>query len=323
MRTIVRISIAAVIFTNAVACGSNGRATPTAEHPTVAVIGMGGTIAGTGSSKVAFEKYRPGDRTINDMIGELQPEIGEVAQVAPEQFASTGKASGDYTLADYYDLSRLIDQRLETNSAVVVTSGTASMSELAYFLDLTVRSTKPVVVTGAMRPWTALGSDGPPNLYNAVRLAASKRTVCFGTVVMLNDQIFPVRDVVKSDTLRLNTFTTREYGDLGTIDEAGIRIQRSSVRAQHCTDPAKWSTPFDLSAIERGALPRVEIAQAYVDAGSEAIDAAVAAGVRGIVFAGTQTPIQARAAKTAADKGITLIAANGYGAGAVHADFPG
>ncbi|WP_338765838.1 asparaginase [Nocardia vulneris] len=320
MRSIVRISVVAALVAGVVGCGASGSAAPASEQPRVAVIGMGGTIAGVGDSRVAVEKYRPGGRSVSDMVGELQPEVGRIAQVDPEDFGGTGKASGDYTLADYYDLSTLIDQRLQTHSAVVVTSGTASMSELAYFLDLTVRSSKPVIVTGAMRPWTALGSDGPPNLYNAIRLAAGNRTACFGTVVTLNDQIFPARDVVKSDTLRLNTFTTREYGDLGTIDEAGVRLQRSPARARYCADPAKWATPFDLSIIEQSKLPRVEIMQGYVDAGGEAIDAA---GVRGIVFAGTPAPRQAEAGKVAADKGITLVAANSYGAGAVYADFPG
>ncbi|HZC26929.1 MAG TPA: asparaginase domain-containing protein, partial [Actinopolymorphaceae bacterium] len=174
--------------------------------------------------------------------------------------------------------------------------------------------------TGAMRPWNAIGSDGPPNLFNAVRLAAGDKTRCFGTTVLMNDQIFPARDVTKTDTLRLNTFQTREFGDLGTVDEKEIRIQRAPSRLQDCAHPAAWRTPFDLSRTPPKALPRVEIVPTYVDAGPESVTAFAAAGVAGLVFAGTPSPAQLQAAMAAGKQGVVLVAANGYGAGAVHLD---
>lgn len=295
---------------------SSADSEPAGSAPRVAVIGLGGTIAGTSDRRTDLETYRPGTRPIAELVDSLRPEIGEIAAVSTEDFGQKG--SGDYTVTDLYDLARLVESRLRDHDSVVVSTGSATMEELSYFLDLTVRSTKPVVVTGAMRPWTAIGSDGPVNLYNAIRLAASNRTTCFGTVVALNDQILPARDATKSDSTRLHTFTTREYGDLGTIDQAGIRLQRAPARVQRCDDPARWTTPFDLTTINRDTLPRVDIAHSYLDAPAESVSAAVDAGAKGIVFAGTPSPKQASAAM--ATKGVALVATNAYGSGAITVD---
>jgi L-asparaginase len=291
---------------------------PGDSKPEVAVIGMGGTIAGEADSRVGFETYQAGKLPVATLIKDLEPEVDDVAETASQDYAR--KSSGEFTLADYAAVALLVEAKLRTSDAVVLTSGTTSLEELAYFLDLTVRSQKPVVVTGAMRPWNVIGSDGPPNLFNAVRLAASARTRCFGTVVMMNDQIFPARDVTKTDTLRLNTFQTREFGDLGTVDQKEIRIQRAPSRAQDCNRPAAWRTPFDLTRMSSGPLPRVEIVPTYVDAGPESVTAFAASRVAGLVFAGTPAPAQMRAGMDAGKKGVVLVAANGYGAGAVHVD---
>ncbi|MGF0316198.1 asparaginase [Nocardia fluminea] len=295
-------------------CVSAADPAPAGSAQRVAVIGLGGTIAGTSDRRTDLETYRPGTRPIGELVDSLRPEIGDVAAVSTEDFGQKG--SGEYTVTDLYDLSQLVERRLRDHDSVVVSTGSATMEELGYFLDLTVRSPKPVVVTGAMRPWTAIGSDGPVNLYNAIRLAASDRTTCFGTVIALNDQILPARDATKTDSTRVHTFTTYEYGDLGTIDQAGIRVQRAPARVQRCDDPARWATPFDLTTIPRDTLPRVDIAQSYLDAPAEPITAAV--GAKGIVFAGTPSPSQANAAM--ATKAITMVATNGYGSGAITVD---
>ncbi|MEV0355163.1 asparaginase [Nocardia sp. NPDC050697] len=306
------IALVGTVVGAGIVLGSAGYA-PAQTMQRVAVIGLGGTIAGTSDRRTDFETYRPGTRPIAELVDSLRPEIGDLAMLSTEDFGQQG--SGDYTVDDLYDLARLVERRLEDHDSAVISTGSATMEELSYFLDLTVRSTKPVVVTGAMRPWSALGSDGPANLYNAIRLAASNRTTCFGTVVTLNDQIFPARDATKTDSARVNAFTTREYGDLGTIDQAGIRLQRAPARVRHCADPAHWATPFDLTTMDGDALPRVDIAHTYLGAPAEPITAAVAAGARGIVFAGTPAPDQAAAAL--ATEGVALVATNAYGSGAV------
>lgn len=295
---------------------SSADSDPATTPHRVAVIGLGGTIAGTSDRRTDLETYRPGARPIAELVDSLRPEIDEIAEVSTEDFGQKG--SGDYTVTDLYDLARLVEDRLRDHDSVVISTGSAGMEELSYFLDLTVAGTEPVVVTGAMRPWTAIGSDGPVNLFNAIRLAASDRTTCFGTVIALNDQVLPARDATKSDSTRVHTFTTHEYGDLGTIDQAGIRLQRAPARVQHCGDPARWKTPFDLTAIDRDTLPRVDIAHSYLDAPAEPITAAVAAGAEGIVFAGTPSPKQAGAAM--ATEGVAMVATNGYGSGAITVD---
>ena len=147
---------------------------------------------------------------------------------------------------------------MEVYDGVVVTTGTDTMEEIAYFLDLTVRSEKPVVVTGAMRPWDVIGTDGPANLYNAIKLAGSGKTKSFGTVVMLNDIIQAARDVTKTNAQRMDTFETPILGALGYIDETNIRIYRTTAK-RFKAGRADWATPFDLKKITKDKLPAVEI----------------------------------------------------------------
>jgi L-asparaginase len=212
--------------------------------------GTGGTGSrGTSTTRTSYQSYRAGQVAIGDMVEHLRPELDEVAEVTTIQFGNG--ASGSYRVPDYYDLSLAIDRALETADAVVVTTGTDTMEEFVYFMDLTVRSQKPVVFTGAMRPWTVIGSDGQANLFNAIVLAASGATTCFGTVLMLNDEFHAAKDVWKSDGARLDTFTSRRLGALGSVDGLRVRTWRVPPRIQHCGDPVRWRTPFDLSTIVR------------------------------------------------------------------------
>ena len=203
----------------------------------------------------------------------------------------------------------------------MVTTGTDTMEEFAYWLDLTVRSAKPVVLTGAMRPWNSISSDAQINLFNAIRLAASSRTRCFGSVVMMNDEIHAGRDVTKTNTTRVDTFSSRRKGQLGYIDGPSIRLDRAAPRRELCSDSSRWRTPFNLSRIPVTALPRVEIVKSYQEAGPEAITAFATAGVKGIVTAGTGAGgISAAmgAARTAAvAQGVTFVSTSRTGSGAV------
>lgn len=250
--------------------------------PKVEVIATGGTIAGQSADATSFANYRAGTLLIADMVAEL-PDKNKIAQVSTYQFGNSGSSA--YSIPDLYDLSLRVDKALETQDAVVVTSGTDTMEEIAYFLDLTVRSSKPVVVTGSMRPWTVIGSDAQANLYNAIKLAASGKTEYFGTVLMLNDEFHAAREVTKSNAYRTDTFVTPELGALGYIDEAGVRVYRAPYRA--LLGAADWKTPFDLAKLDKKSLAKVEIAYSYQDAGAGAISAFVADGADGIVTAGT------------------------------------
>ena len=253
--------------------------------PRVAIVATGGTIAGVSETRTSFQSYRAGQLGIDEMLSELRPQIDEVADVTTVQFGN--RPSGGYAIADFYDLTLAVEEALETADAVVVTSGTGSMDEFVYWLDLTVQSRKPVVITGAMRPWTVIGTDAHANLFNAIVLAASGETRCFGTVLMLNDEFHAAKEAWKGDAYRMDTFVSRELGNLGFIDELDVRTYRAPPRAQQCADPGRWMTPFDLSRISKDDLPRVEVLIGYQGAGlDEAITAWAEAGVRGIVLAG-------------------------------------
>ncbi|GAB3158681.1 L-asparaginase 2 [Micromonospora sonneratiae] len=286
----------------------------------VAVIGTGGTIAGKSESRVGFQSYQPGRTPTAELVQYLQPEVGQIADVSAVDFG--GKGSGEYTIAEYHDLTRLVDEQLARADAVVVATGTQTMEELAYWLDLTVRSPKPVVVTGSMRPWTVIGSDGAPNLYNAIVLAASRRTHCFGAVIMMNDEILAARDATKTSTTRLDTIQSPELGILGTVDEKRVRLLRAPARTRDCAQPQQWRTPFDLATMPRDRLVRTEVVYTYADAGGEPITALATAGVKGLVAAGTPSPQQTTALMAAMQSGVVVVAANRNNSGAVY-DTPG
>ncbi|MCW2641531.1 MAG: L-asparaginase [Dactylosporangium sp.] len=313
--------IRSVAYTQAVAAAKT-------KKPKVTVIGTGGTISGVATSRSSFTDYKSGQIAIKDMVGQLQPEIGQVADVATVQFGNKG--SGSYTIADFYALTPAVETALQDSDAVVVTTGTDTMEEFAYWLDLTVQSRKPVVLTGAMRPWAAgtangpqvIGADGPANLFNSIVLAASQATYCFGTVVMLNDEFNAARDVTKTNSYRTDTFQSRKAGVLGWIDGPNLKVSRAPSRVANCDDQQRWLTPFNLSKIQSAALPRVEVIYSYQDAGGEAITAFANAGVKGIVTAGTGSggisSAQSSARTAAAQKGVVFVSTTRTGSGSVY-----
>ncbi|MFC7594547.1 asparaginase [Terrabacter sp. GCM10028922] len=296
--------------------------------PKVTVIGTGGTIAGVAESRSSFTNYRAGQIPIADLVAKLQPEIGAVADVDTIQFGNKG--SGGYTIAEFHALTLAVEKALETSDGVVVTSGTDTMEEFAYWLDLTVQSPKPVVMTGAMRPTVAesvdgpgvIGADGPANLYNAIALAGSRVTTCFGTVLMLGDEFHAARDVTKTSSYRMDTFQTRELGVLGWVDGPNVKVGRAPARVAACDNPRKWATPFDLSDIKAADLPRTEIVYGYQQAGGESVTAFADAGVKGIVTAGTGaggiSAAQSAARSAAAAKGVVFVSTTRTGSGSVY-----
>ncbi|GJM80760.1 hypothetical protein HMSSN139_32560 [Paenibacillus sp. HMSSN-139] len=219
--------------------------------PKVQVIATGGTLAGQSTDETSFQTYRAGSLPIADLVASL-PNKDQIAEVSTYQFGNSGSSA--YTIEQLYDLSLKVDEALKTQDGVVVTTGTDTMEEIAYFLDLTVRSPKPVVITGSMRPWTVIGTDAPANLYNAIKLAASGKTKYFGTVLMLNDEFHAAREVTKTNSYRTDTFVTPEIGALGYIDEKTIRVYRAPFRALKST--TAWATPFDLSKITKKDLAK-------------------------------------------------------------------
>lgn len=285
--------------------------------PNVLVIGTGGTIAGQSEDATSFQNYKAGTLLIADMVKDL-PDKQKIADVSTLQFGNSG--SGSYTMADLYDLSRTVDQALAQYDSVVVTTGTDTMEEIAYFLDLTVQSDKPVVITGSMRPWTVIGSDAQANLYNAIKLAGSGRTKSFGTVLMLNDTIQLARGVTKTNDYRTDTFETPMLGAVGYIDEENIRIYRAPARAMK---PGGTMKPaFDLGKISKTDLAKVEIVISYQEAGGGAIEGFVKNGVKGIVTSGTGaggiSKAMGQARTKAIEEGVIFVTTTRTGSGSVY-----
>lgn len=167
----------------------------TKKLPNVVVLATGGTIAGAGASSTG-SAYTSGQVKIGAMIDAV-PNIRSLAKLSGEQLANVG--SQDMSVKVWLDLANRINALLKSDTVdgIVVTHGTDTQEETAYFLTLTVKSDKPVVLTGSMRPSTALSADGPLNLYNAVALAANPASKGYGVMVVMNDEIHAARDVRK------------------------------------------------------------------------------------------------------------------------------
>ncbi|MCW2738777.1 asparaginase [Nocardioides sp.] len=249
------------------------------SRPRIALISTGGTIDSLGHDRTDLAFYTEARSRLPE--GELLaavPEITEVADIEPVPFERV--PSYQLSVQSWATLVQTV-QQLTCDSpcdGVVITHGTNSLEETAFLLSLTVDCLKPVVVVGAMRPFNALAADGPLNLLQAVRLAASPHALGHGVLVVSNDTIFAGRDVAKATTFRADAFTGADMGPVGHVEADGS----VDLRMRHDSN----STPvFDVGDVAR--MPRVDVVISYVGADGALIDAAVAAGARGIVSAGT------------------------------------
>ena len=210
----------------------------------VHIVATGGSISGVGPHRLDYLEYPElGQRlTIEEMLARI-PEAANIAQVQGENLIRVGSpAIGP---VEWLQLARRINQVFAEDpelAGVVVTHGTATLEETAYFLHLTMKSARPVVVTGAMRPPTAVGTDADLNLLDAIRLAACPEAAGQGVLTVLNNEIQSARDVTKTNTLRVETFTSRELGFLGYVDSEGQVVLYRAVTRPHTVD-----TLFDVS----------------------------------------------------------------------------
>ena len=284
----------------------------TAKLPNVTILATGGTIAGTGASSTTTVGYTAATVGVQSLIAAV-PEITKVANVTGEQVFQI--ASENISDAQWLQLAKRVNLLLAQSSVdgIVITHGTDTLEETAYFLNLVVKSRKPVVVVGSMRPSTALSADGPINLYNAVRLAGTPDAAGRGVLVAMNDQIHAARDVTKANTTTADTFRTTELGMIGYI-QGGKPFFYRDVTRKHTVD-----TEFDLAKLD--ALPQVDVAYAYANVGDVAVNALVAAGAKGLVHAGVgngSLPARTRPALIAARaKGVIVVRASRVGQGIV------
>lgn len=250
----------------------------------IAILGTGGTIAGFIDSTIATTGYTAGAIDI-DVLIKAVPQIRDLADISWEQIANIDSSNmcDEIWLRLAKKIAKLFAEGID---GVVITHGTDTMEETAYFLNLTIKSDKPVVLVGAMRPSTAISADGPKNLYNAVALVANKEAKNKGVMVAINDKILSARGVVKTHSLNVDAFSSPDFGDLGYIVDGKVFFYNNVTKAH------TKNAPFDVSKLT--SLPKVDILYSYSNDGS---------GV---------------AAKALFEHGTKCIVVAGSGAGSIH-----
>ncbi len=247
-------------------------------RPHVHILAMGGTIAGVAPRADQMSDYKAGSLTVQTLIDAV-PKLNDIADVTGEQVSAVG--SQNLNDSDLIKLAKCANDALAAPdvTAVVVTHGTATLEESAYFLNLTVKNKKPVVFVGAQRPATAISADGPLNLLNAVRLAVDSQSAGKGVLIAMNDMFGGAREVTKTNTTNVSTFKSFELGVFGYMAVGQNWFVNQSLKKH------TYQSEFDIHAIER--LPRVDIVYSHVNADRVPYDSAVNAGAKGIVIAGT------------------------------------
>lgn len=246
------------------------------QKPNITILATGGTIAGTGKSATA-SGYTAGQVAISSLL-EAVPQIQDVANVTGEQIVSIG--SQDMNDEVWLILAKRINQLLASDQCdgIVITHGTDTMEETAYFLNLTVHSNKPVVITGAMRPSTAMSADGPLNLYNSVVTAADPSSVGRGVMIVMNGLILGAHATEKMNTISVQTFQAPDSGPLGYVYNSKPYYNMKTLK-KHTTESI-----FDVTKLDK--LPKVGIVYSYSNVEGDVLNPFLTNGYQGIVHAG-------------------------------------
>jgi L-asparaginase len=294
------------------------RSTSTANAttlPRIRVLATGGTIAGAQTSGAA-RGYKAAAFSMDALIAAV-PQLAEVAHLEVEQVAAIG--SQDMDDATWRKLAARTQIAADDVgiAGVVITHGTDTMEETAFFLNLVIRTEKPVVLVGAMRPATAISADGPMNLYNAVAVAANPDACSRGVLVVANDEIHFAREVAKTNTTQVGTFRATHRGLAGVVNAGRLHLYAPPVR--------RHTHASEFSVADVAALPRVDIIYAHAGMDRALIDAAVIAGARGLVIAGVgdgnlAAPALAAVAD-AARRGVAIVRSSRTGGGVVERDI--
>lgn len=283
--------------------------------PKVAIIGTGGTISSIGHGPLDLLDYpHTGEKmTVEQLVAKF-PVVREAAELTLVPYKAVG--STEIAPPNWLDLTRIVHETVAADPSldgVVITHGTATTEETAYFLNLSLKVAQPVVVVGAQRPASAESGDAALNLYNAIRVAAAPQSRGMGALVMLNDEIQAAREVTKTSTLRLQTFRTADFGVLGHADGDQICYYRQPMRRR------MPDTEFDLREIAE--LPRVDISYSYGGVDGTAVRAFVEAGAKGIVAAsfapGMSHPAEVAALEEAVGQGVHVVVSTRAGSGRV------
>ena len=281
------------------------------KKPNIAILATGGTIAGAAATGTQAG-YTSGAVTIDAMLAAV-PGVKDLANIKGEQISNVG--SQDMSFEIMLTLSKRINELLARNDVdgIVVTHGTDTMEETAFFLNLVVKSAKPVVMVGSMRPSTAVSADGPLNLYNAVGVAIDPQAKGRGVLVVMNDWIHAAHSLTKTSTTAIQTFMSPLRGVVG-VASYGKNDFYNSPQWKHTV-----SSEFDIASVTK--LPRVDIVFACVDMPADLIDASVANGAKGIVIAGVgngnMTKASLDAAARAVKKGVVVVRSSRVATGTV------
>lgn len=292
---------------------ASGQAASQRRRPRIVLLGMGGTIASSADSATRLHDYKV-SATIEDVLAAV-PQAQELADIRCEQVANVD--SHEIDNATLLTLARRTETVLHEPDVdgVVLTHGTDTLEETAYFLNLTLKSAKPVVLVGAMRPATALSADGPLNLYNAFLVATCPDAGGKGVLVVLNDRIAAARYVSKVDTTATDAFRSSEQGSLGQIAGGVVHFFNSPARLH------TLATEFLLAEIDD--LPRVDILYDHQGASSRLYRAAIDDGAKGIVLAatgnGSLSPAARSGAQLARQQGVMFVRSSRVGQGIVTA----
>jgi L-asparaginase len=283
----------------------------TAKKPKVVILATGGTIAGAAASQTEAG-YQSGAVGV-DILIQAVPQLADLADVTGEQIASIG--SQDMNDEVWLKLAKRVNELLASPSVagIAITHGTDTLEETSYFLHLVVKSDKPVVMTGSMRPSTAMSADGPLNIYNAVAIAADPKARGRGVLVAIDDDIHSAHDIIKMHTTDVGTFSSGEPGLVGAVLFGKTVWYRT---------PAQVHTKASALGIGDGkSLPRVDVLYAHANMSPDLIAAAVANGAKGLVIAGVGdgnlTAPALAAAKQAAAKGVVVVRSSRVNGGIV------
>jgi L-asparaginase len=305
LRSLAAGPVAALIVTAPTHAAAQASAAAAARDlPHVVVLATGGTIAGAAASDVQ-SAYTSGQVGVEQLLAAV-PQARKLATLRGEQISNIG--SQDMNDDVWLKLARRVNElaALPDVAGIVITHGTDTIEETAYFLNLVVKSRKPVVLTAAMRPSTALSADGPLNFYNAVAVAADVQANGRGVLVVVNDWIHGASSLTKTSTTAVQTFLSPVWGLIGTVAYGDIEFFRGPV-GRHTVD-----SEFSLDRV--AVLPRVDIIMAHENMDGALIDAAAAAGAKGIVIAGvgngnmTEAALAALAAQS--KKGVVCVRAS-------------
>ncbi|MDW3559123.1 type II asparaginase [Helicobacter pylori] len=280
--------------------------------PTIALLATGGTIAGSGVD-ASLGSYKSGELGIKELLKAI-PNLNKIARIQGEQVSNIG--SQDMNEEVWFKLAKRAQELLDDSriQGVVITHGTDTLEESAYFLNLVLHSTKPVVLVGAMRNAASLSADGALNLYNALSVAIDEKSANKGVLVVMDDTIFSAREVVKTHTTHTSTFKALNSGAIGSVYYGKARYYMQPLR--------KHTTESEFSILElKTPLPKVDIIYTHVGMTPDLFQASLKSHAKGVVIAGVGNGnVSAgflKAMQGASQMGVLIVRSSRVGSGEI------